>query len=413
MNIKLRVSEVIPVLDRRFAIDQVYKQIGTFAKQSQLLFAEPQTGAGYLQWSLSGNDWTAFTKADDDTKSAVAQHYQQRRQQMFNALQGSPMRDAILTFPSEDFIYFRPSAGGFDIAITGWGFKYPDRPGGGELDTWIKRSTLQMVNIAFSWDEQPLPNIAFRLAGQPRTTATDGFFRFDRPIPVGTSYPLELSTGEKFTLTVEQDRSDYIFDLTQYMQVEIDVAQDGMPAANKTCNVSFGTKNLSAETNEAGHASLRIPLVCDTLLQLQVPQPSCNVSCDAQSEEKTPTYNGEILHFQFLFETPKPEPVPEPEPEPEPDPVPEPEPEPEPEAEPEFISFQLLDYGGYPLPNMPFTLKLKLKGEQQLVTDEEGYCEVPKEWFTHKEKMTVKFSVTPEYQAEHDLHDRKDAKKKK
>ena len=76
-----------------------------------------------------------------------------------------------------------------------------------------------------------------------------------------------------------------------------------------------------------------------------------------------------------------------------------------------MVTIRLLDYGGYPLQQLPFVLKTKKKGKQQLTTDDQGECRVPKEWFTHKEKMRVSFTVTADYQASHPLHDEKEAKK--
>lgn len=54
--------------------------------------------------------------------------------------------------------------------------------------------------------------------------------------------------------------------------------------------------------------------------------------------------------------------------------------------EPEYVFIRLLDYGKFPLPDLDFVLITKKKGEVSLKTDKEGYCKVPKEWFTHKEK---------------------------
>ena len=72
-----------------------------------------------------------------------------------------------------------------------------------------------------------------------------------------------------------------------------------------------------------------------------------------------------------------------------------------------MVRFTLLDYGGVPLPDLPFTLTLKKKGALSLKTDANGQCLIPKEWFVNKEKMRVNFTVTPEYQASHDLHDKR------
>ena len=307
MNVKLLINQVLPLIDRRISTAQVYKQLLPLAEQARLFFAEPQTGVDYLQWSLPGIDWTSFPEGDESQKAAVAQVYKDRRATMQAALEGSPLKDIVLTVPSEEFIYFRPVGTDWEIALTAWAFRYPDRPATGELDTHIHRSAMQQVDIGFEWDSQRLPDYHFLLQGQPRLTSTDGLFHVDGPLPVGKSYKIELLDGRVFTLTVEQGKQEYIFNL-------------GAPE-------------------------------------------------------------------------PKPEPVPEPEPQPEP--------------QPEYVRIRLLDYGGVPMPNLPFTLKLKKKGRVSFTTDEDGSCLIPKEWFTDKEKVRYDIEISSEYQKSHDLHDPK------
>ena len=61
---------------------------------------------------------------------------------------------------------------------------------------------------------------------------------------------------------------------------------------------------------------------------------------------------------------------------------------------------------------LSFFLTTKKKGRQTLMTDSEGMCKVPKEWFSPKEKMVVDFIVSSDYQKAHDLHDPKNKKNK-
>ena len=331
MNVKLLINQVLPLIDRRISTAQVYKQLLPLAEQARLFFAEPQTGVDYLQWSLPGTDWTSFPEGDESQKSIVAQVYKDRRATMTAALEGSPLKDIVLTVPSEEFIYFRPAGTDWEIALTAWGFRYPDRPATGELDTHIHRSAMQLVDIGFEWDSQRLPDYHFLLQGQPRLTSTDGLFHVDGPLPVGKSYKIELLDGRVFTLTVEQGKQEYIFNL-------------GAPEPKPE----------------------------------PVPEPE-----------------------------PQPEPVPEPEPTPEPEPEPTPEPKPQPEPQPEYVRIRLLDYGGEPMPDLSFTLKLKKKGKVSFTTDEDGCCLIPKEWFTDKEKVRYDINISSEYQNSHNLHDPK------
>ena len=397
MNIKLPLTDVVSLLDHRISIHQVCKQLQPIAQQAQLLFVEPQTGSGYLQWTLQGDDWQSFTKGNDDQKAAVAQVFQDRKGNMEQFLGASPLKETIFSMPSPDYIYFRPSGESWDIALTAWAYRFPDKPACRELDTWIVKKALQDVCIGFTWQKAPLPNYSFKLTGLLRTTDSDGRFPVDKPLPVGNTYPIETLDGRPFQLTVEQGRSDYVFDLTQYVTVHVSATQDGTPCSELSCQVQFGEQKQEITLDETGNASVQLPLVGTDEGLAKQPQPSCIVSCKTEEQQQTPTADGETLHYAFRFEPPKKKQEP---------PVKKEQEEKEP-PKPDLVTVRLVDYGGFPMPDLPFILTTKLKGQVQLKTDKDGLCQVPKEWFSHREKMNVKFDITPEYQAQHDLHDPK------
>lgn len=487
MNIKLQLGEVRLLIDKRFPIEQISNQLQPIAKQANLIFAEHQVGAGYLQWALPGSDWTAFSKGNEDEKNTIAQLFKERKAQMQGLLQGASIQDAIFSVPSENFIFFRQKGEQWEIALTAWGYKYTNKPFTSELDTWITRQDLQKVNIAFAWAGQNLPAYSFKLSGHTRTTSLDGFMYVDGALPVGSSYSIETLQGQCYTLTVEKGKSDYIFDLTQYCQIEITVYQDGNPLPDYTSEVVFGSNRTTLVTDMTGHSQIRLPLLNDALGQIVTPQPTCIVACGVESQQQIPSKNGDVLSFVFNFRTGIPEPpIPEP-------PVPSERfvrikvevfkdvkpvanqtckilydgdthivttdkngeaffnlpvkdaasdllqetqtmcevvcedahqsktleentanltfhfdlPKEEKPQDPEYVYVQLKDYAGVPLVDMPFQLTTKKKGRVQLQTDHEGNCEVPKDWFTPKEKMKIEFRVSAEYQETHDIHDTK------
>ncbi len=308
MNIKLQLGEVRLLIDKRFPIEQISNQLQPIAKQANLIFADHQVGAGYLQWSLPGGNWTAFSSGSNQQKAVIAQVYKERKTQMQTSLEGSFLKDIIFSVPSEDFIFFRQDAEQFDIALTAWGYKYPDKPASGELDTWISKQDLQKVNIAFAWDGQTLSSFSFKLSGHTRITSSDGFMHVDGLLPVGSSYSIETLMGQGYTLVVEKGKSDYIFDLTQYCQVEITVYQDSKPLPNYVCEVSFGSIHETLTTDMDGRSQVHLPLVNDSLGQIVIPQPPCMVICGTDSQQQIPTKNDEVLYFQFNLNTPTTEP---------------------------------------------------------------------------------------------------------
>lgn len=399
MNVKLSIRDVVNLFDNEIPLDLIYKQLQPLANNAGLIFSEPKLGSGYLQWNLPGTDWISFADANETQKASVAQEYEKRKDIIRSALNGASIERDLFIMPSEKFIYFRPKEAGWEIAVTAWGHKFPNTGGGGELDTWITKTVLQEVKIAFMWDGNAIPGFAFRLNGMERHTLAHGWYEMDGKLPVGTSYRIEPHTGGAYILTVENGKAEYVYDLTKYVQINITVLKDGIPLNDCNCEVSFNGIQ-SVTTGQQGSAMITKLMVCDETGVLRSQQPVCAVFCMGEVQQMTPDADNNVLNFVFRFESEVPKPQP-------PVPAPAPESEPVSDHEPENVHIQLQDYGGFPLPDLDFILSTKKKGAIELRTDSEGVCIVPKEWFTHKERIKVKFKISPEYQEKHDLHDKK------
>lgn len=405
------IANLVLLVNKNISMLQLTKELKPLGEKAKLQFVETQPGAGFLQWTLQGDDWLLFAEIDDEKKPLAAQEYQNRCSMMKEMLEGSLFRDVVLTVPSEkDFVFFRQNGGDWEIALTAWGYRFVESQPSKEIGTWVRQIEYQEFNIGFSWNGNMMCNMPFMLDELPRSTDADGWFRPGGAVPVGKSFTLKTKNGLQFPMTVEKGKSEYVFDITQYVQVEVGVTKDGAPLGNQSCEVSFNGVNTSLQTDESGHASVQLPLVCNAEGDMEQPQPPCSVACEAQTQQKIPLSSGETLRFDFAFDTVVEAPVP-PIPEPEPKPEPEPEPEPEPVLEPKFVKIRLLDYGGYPMPDLPFKLTTKKKGVVELRTDADGYCQMPQDWFTHKEKLQVEMIISPEYQETHDLHYKKNKKK--
>ena len=102
MNIKYQIGEVVQLIDKRLPVEAVCKQLQPLGKQTGLNFAEPATGAGYLQWTLPGEGWIPFTEVEDNLKPALATLYQQRKADLAARLEGSPIKDQLFSVPSPE-----------------------------------------------------------------------------------------------------------------------------------------------------------------------------------------------------------------------------------------------------------------------------------------------------------------------
>lgn len=423
MNIKLYIGEVVPLLDKRISMAKVAHLLIPLARQSGLCLPEVQVGAGYLQWTLPGTGWIPFTEVDDTCKSVVAHIYNMRKSAVLSALEGSPIKDMVLVVPSDEFIYCRVSGEEWEIALVAWAYRYPDRQVCGELDGWIEKTVLQEVNIGFVWQGNILPHLPFRLMGYSRTTSADGWFHVDQKVEVGRSLQIDTLAGKHFVLSVEKGKSDYSFDLTQFFSVQIEVRQGGIPVSGKVCKINFAGKLYELQTDSSGRGELELPLQGDEQGLSEQPQPNCHVVCEEDVQCQVPAIEGEKLHFIFEKKVLPTEHIEKPVEDSVSSTIYPPVSESnvmsvqKPKLvekniqEPEYVFIRLLDYGKFPLPDLDFVLITKKKGEVLLKTDKEGYCKIPKEWFTHKEKIQVKFSIHKDYMALHDLHDQKKKRK--
>ncbi|MCR4560854.1 MAG: hypothetical protein K5685_12320 [Bacteroidales bacterium] len=483
INEKHKLGALLQKISKQRSYDSYHNAIHTVAEKYGVIFVGMLTGAGYYQWRLGGDDWQKFADAPENEKPFLAQQYEDKKMKIKAELEGAFFKDDIFVVPDDGFIYYRTNANGnYEFAITAWGFKYPNRATGGELDYWIKKIPMQDVNIAFEWNGKKFPNLEFFFNNLPKKTENDGWFHLGGLVPVGTKYNVVTPEKKTEVLVVEQNKAEYVYDLTQYFNVEISATLDGNPLDNQACELFYNNKTENLSTDQNGNTTLRLPLMCDDKAQLKANQPFVRVLCREQSDEQTPAQKDETLLFKFDFLTPEP---------PKPPKVktvnaeilllkdgnpisgakclvtfngeskntisgedgkavasfsiklddsitmpkltvkygdkndmqtPSPSEDEEilyfkfeektPEPEPEFVSFHVLDYGGYPMPDLDIVLTTKVKGEIPLKTDSDGLCQVPKEWFEDNEKINIKFTVSDEYQKTHDIHSGKKRKSK-
>lgn len=468
MNKQVPIAKVVLLIDRTYSLLQLSNELSSYGNQAKVLFVEPQTGLGFFQWTLPGENWKPFGDLDEAMKRTVAVVYKQRMDVLRNALQGSPLCDAVLTVPSEsEFVFFRQNDGDWEIAMTAWGYQFVNIPPTGEISAWVEQEVYQEVSIGFQWEGVLQPNVSFLLKETLRTTSDDGFYHVDNPVKVGESFVLNVFDRFQFTVVVEKGKSEYVFDITQYLTVEIVATRDGLPLADQLCDISFNGLEYQLTTDKAGQATVEMPLARNVDGSVMNPQSDCVATCAEETQKKTPLTDGDTLRFDFAFFTQKyvevkvsvtkdgaamadqpcnlsfngsdyqlktdasglasikmplavdkdgktkdlqPECMAVCESE-----IQKATPSANAETlsfdfvfvtppEPKFVKIRLLDYGGYPLPELPFKLTTKKMGEKELRTDENGYCQVPQEWFSNKEKMRIKFVVSPEYQESHDIH---------
>lgn len=404
MTIQFKLMELRPQLGNTMPYAQIYQQLLPYAQRAGLLMPNREEGYGYLQWSLPGDDWTSLNGTGEDIKATVVAVYNERHSALAEALKNVPMRDALLSVPSEREILFRRNGDGWDIALVAWGYKYPNqRPTGPLVGYESPKVPRQQVNIGFMWDGQLLPNVEFLLNNQKRQTGDDGLFHVDKPLEVGSSYEITYCGNMLWMLSVVMGQEDYVRDLTKYVDVVVFVTADEQPVAGETCTVGFSGKEHTIVTDDEGRATVRLPLVADSQGQILDEQPPCKVTCRDAEQMQAPDIHHDTLGFDFDFTVKKPYVAPD---------VEEKEKEKPEQQTAETVHLRLLDYGGCPMSDLDFVLHTKKKGDVTLKTDADGHYAVPKDWLVPGEKVKIRLAISSDYQNNHDLHDPKKSKKK-
>lgn len=402
MNIKLQTNKVISLL-ANISPEQLHHILSPLAEETDLTLPPTKIGYGYYQWTLDGEDWVPFSNLNDTQKAIVAEIYQERIKRIKTHLTGSPMQDFALRVPSEEYIFIRNKNDnkGYDIALVAYGYRFPHKAPLVSLDTWVKQTEKESVKIAFTWDNTLLTNFPFLLENENRITNKDGWFVCDGELPTGTSYNICTLNKTCFDLIVEKGKQEYVYDLTKNANISVQIRLDGQPIAGATCKISFRGKTQEITTDNHGTAQLKIALEGGYNGDIVEPQPPCEVTYNNDTQIKIPELGTTFYLFDHITEEPivpiqntppinKKEPV---------------------KQEERKVCFTLLDYEGFPLTEMPFTIKTKRKGTIKLVTDNKGKCEILKEWFTANEKIKVCFDISPEYQNSHNIHNTKKRKK--
>ena len=408
MNVKLQQKDVFCLVNN---YEQVYSLITKQINVSGLTFCKRQAGAGYLQWTLPDGDWTALTKAPDSEQELIRQQFYTMSQAVRSKFgSNEKLAQAVLSIPSEEHVFYQCDINGhLQLALTAWGYKFPDRPDG---DNIKGRATppveQQMVRLCFVYDAEKLPNMPFTLITYKRITDETGLFTIGMQ-PVGKELPVTTDDGHAFTLKVEKGLELYVFDLTEYVTIEVGVHKDGDPLVGASCSIDYNGHAETFETDITGSVSVKWPFCKKGA--------DCIVKMDDQVQSKAVS----LPKASFLFEivTPKePEKPKEPEepitPQP---PITPPTPEEPPvntdlpveppvvsPSEPKMVRFRLLGYKGIPLPELEFTIKTKKNGILTGVTDDNGYAEFPANLFTNGERPKIKFTITKEYQKRHDIY---------
>lgn len=305
MNIKIKASGVYCLLGDDYG--KVYtalkKQFGDGEEQ---LFTERTPGHDYLQWELPGEGWTSLSGSDPLMSQEVRKELQNRCQAIsrkFGNNQATAQR--ILSVPDDSYIYYKADESGhLIIRLTAWGYRYPERVGGGDTSGAIARKeATEHTVIKLIYDGNPMPQKEFKLNGYKRNTDDSGILDVG-DLPIGYQFDVEAD-GQKQHITIAEGQGELIIDLTKFTTIEVKVLLDGGAYDGAVAKIIYGDKNVELTCDAAGRAIAKMPISLNNGI--------CTVSVGSEMQQKalSPT---DINTFLFCLMFPKQEIVSPPEP---------------------------------------------------------------------------------------------------
>ncbi len=299
MNIKIKASGVYCLLGDDYG--KVYtalkKQFGDGEEQ---LFTERTPGHDYLQWELPGEGWTALSNSDPLMSQEVRKELQNRCQAIsrkFGNNQATAQR--ILSVPDDSYIYYKADESGrLIIRLTAWGYRYPERVGGGDTSGTIARTeATEHTVIKLIYDGNPMPQKEFKLNGYKRKTDDSGILEVG-DLPVGYQFDMEVD-GQKQHITIAEGQGELVIDLTRFTTIEVKALLDGSSYDGAVAKIAYGDKNVELTCDAAGRAVAKLPISLNNGI--------CTVSMGSEMQQKklSPTDINTFV-FSLISSPPKP-----------------------------------------------------------------------------------------------------------
>lgn len=307
MHIKIKADNVTALFPNTGSLsyDRLYQTLLNNLPAESFIFTKRTPGAGFLQWDLPGEGWIPLSKADP----LVAEMAKSEKERLFNQVMGAfnsnpQLGQKVLTVPSDEYIFYRPSeSGGVEIKIAVWGYRNPSPvPDGPIIGRQKEKPTLQESFVSFIYDGQRLPEYEFFINGFKRVTDKEGILRLGM-LPIGKSYDIKLNGGRTTELYIVDGQRDYAIDVTIFVTLTIAVNRNGLPAPNVDCQITYWGHTVSLTTAENGIATTTMPL--------DPKASACHVSVEDQTQQKplATTENRFLFDLKTPAEPEEPEPI--------------------------------------------------------------------------------------------------------
>lgn len=291
MNVKIKSSGVSCLIGDDY--DRVYTALKKqFEQDSDNLFTERTPGHEYLQWELPGDGWVALSTSDPLMSQEVKKELLHRKQNICEKFgNNQEMAQKVLSVPDYSYVYYKhDDAGRLIIRLTAWGYRYPERVGGGDATTDVKpKDQTEHVSISLIYDGEPLPGKSLRLNGFLRMTDANGLLDVG-DLPIGYQFDIEVEKRQQH-ITVMQGQGEIIIDLAKYTNIEIQAILNNAPYSGAQVVLSYVGRNMQLTCDNNGRATTKLPLAKDGSL--------CTVTIDNSTQQESLKDSTNTFIFQL------------------------------------------------------------------------------------------------------------------
>lgn len=260
MNVKIKSTGVARLIGDDY--DRVYTALKTkLGDGDEQLFTERIPGHEYLQWELPGEGWVPLSEADPLMSQEVRQELIRRKQlfcQRFG--QNQEMAQKILSVPDDSYVYYKADANGhLLIRLTAWGYRFPERiGGGGSSGIHIPVVDTEHVCIHIMYDNKPLANKQFFVNDLLRVTDSSGKYEIG-DLPIDFKFTVRVDNHSQ-TVCVLRGQGDIEIDVTEYATVEVKATLDDQPYVGANVLLSYMDREQQLTTDATGMAVAKVPV---------------------------------------------------------------------------------------------------------------------------------------------------------
>lgn len=293
-------------MDRKSSVKDVYKSVPQDLPELYKTlcaklgednpFAKFSIGAGSYVWSDNRCSWKKMVDATILEKNLIQDALQKTIDNVSSKI-GSKTATTLFTTPDDSYIYYNDENGDIKILITGWGFKKPERiiTGGDKEKCKLKNP----VKLSFSFDGERIPNYEFviKLEKQAKHLSTDsnGYYNFSN-LKIGEHLLLnDIRSGKEYVFDVIEGQSEYDYDVTSYVSVNVSVLSDHIPVHNEPVTVTIKGRDYTSTTNAEGKSRVNIPNHTGE-----------NVTVAVRDKYQHDSIASDEIQFLFEFEEEKP-----------------------------------------------------------------------------------------------------------